>query len=278
MNKRDYFSVRTGKIIPNEIFDLKVLKKLFLLIYVKIENDGYFQKYFGYYCVDHGEITGELGFDLNDVMFINLKKENLSPITTQIENYSEDDLFDVLEFLYDYCSKGIVGYQHHGCGYHYREFNDKEGQQYLREQFNPILKDYSYGFELSTEGEILQLADYGLSYLFDADIPTADTENIINKINDAVLKFRRYKSTINDRQDSIRELVDVLEYLRPKAKDLLETKDEKDLFNIANNYGIRHHNEQQKNKYDVTIWHSWMFYHYLATIHALLRLIKKSGK
>lgn len=280
MNKRDYFSVRTGKIIPNEIIDLKVLKKLFLLIYKKIENDGYFQKHFGYYCVDQGVVAGELGFDLNDVMFIHLKKENLSPIPTQIENYSEDDLFDVLEFLYDYCSKGIDGYyhQHNGCGYHYEEFNDKEGQQYFREQINPILKDYSNGFELSTEGEILQLADSGLSHLFDADVPTADTENIVNKINNAVLKFRRYKSTMDDRQDSIRELVDVLEYLRPKAKDLLESKDEKDLFNIANNYGIRHHNEQQKNKYDVAIWHSWMFYHYLATIHALLRLINKSKK
>jgi hypothetical protein len=278
MNKRDYFSVRTGKIIPNKIIDLKVLKKLFLIIYKKIEVDGYFQKYLGFYCEDQEEVPGELGYDLKDVMFIHLKKENLFPITIEIENYSEDDLFDVLEFLHDYCSKGIDGFyhQHNGCGYHWEKFNDKEGQLYFREQINPILKDYANGFELSTDGEILQLADSGLSHLFDADVPTSDKGNIETKINNSVLKFRRYKSTMDDRQDSIRELVDVLEYLRPKAKEYLESKDESDLFNIANNFGIRHHNEQQKNKYDVAIWHSWMFYHYLATIHALLRIIKKN--
>jgi hypothetical protein len=280
MNKRDYFSVRTGKIIPNKVIDLKVLKKLFIIIYKKIETDGYFQKYFGFYCEDQEEVPGELGHDLDDLMFIHLKKENLFPITHQIENYSEDDLFDVLEFIHDYCSKGIDGFyhQHNGCGYHWEKFNDKEGQLYFREQINPILKDYANGFELSNDGEILQLADSGLSHLFDADVPTSDKENIETKINNAVLKFRRYRTTMDDRQDSIRELVDVLEYLRPKAKEFLESKDESDLFNIANNFGIRHHNDKQKNKYDVAIWHSWMFYHYLATIHALLRIIKKNKK
>lgn len=280
MNKRDYYSVRTGKIKPNEIIDLKILKKLFLIIYRKMEDDGYFQKNFGYYCVDQEEVSGELGFDLDSVLFIHLKKENLYPIHSQIDNYSEDDLFDVLEFLHDYCSKPIDGYyhQHNGCGYHYEEFNDKEGQQHFRAHINPILKDFGKGFEISDEGEILQLADSGLSFLFDADVPTNDSENIESRINKAVLKFRRYKSTMDDRQEAIRELVDVLEYLRPKARKYLEKKDESDLFNIANNFGIRHHNDKQKSKYDKAIWHSWMFYHYLSTIHALLRIIKKEEK
>ena len=277
MNKRDYYTVRTGKIKPNQEIDLKVLKRLFLVIYQKLETDGYFQKYFGYYCVDQGEVEGELGGDLDSIFFIHLKKENLFPIHEKLESYEEDDLFDVIEFLHDHCSKGIDGQYHswNDCGYHYSDFSDKEGKQHYRNQLNLLLKDYSGGFEISEEGEILQLADSGLSNLFEADVPSDDKENITDKIDKAVTKFRRYKCTIGDRQEAIRELVDILEFLRPQAKQLLDKKDESDLFNIANNFGIRHHNEMQKSQYDKAIWHSWMFYHYLSTVHALLRMIKK---
>ena len=51
-------------------------------------------------------------------------------------------------------------------------------------------------------------------------------------------------------------------------------KDENDLFNIANNFGIRHHNDKQKTGYDAALWLSWMFYFYLATIHVVVRKLK----
>jgi hypothetical protein len=64
--------------------------------------------------------------------------------------------------------------------------------------------------------------------------------------------------------------------LREKAKKYLEEEDEKNIFNIANNFGIRHHNPNQKTKYDNSIWFSWIFYYYLATIHALIRVVNKA--
>jgi hypothetical protein len=48
-----------------------------------------------------------------------------------------------------------------------------------------------------------------------------------------------------------------------------------DLFNIANNFGIRHYNEKQKTNYDQEVWLDWIFYYYLATINTIIRLIKK---
>lgn len=280
INKRDYYSVRTGKIEPNQEINLKVLKRAFLVIYNKLEEEGYLQKYFGYKCIDQGYVPGEFGHDHDGIFFIHLKKEGLYPIREKIDDYEENDLFDVIEFLYDCCSKGIDGYYHSfgDCGFHHSDFNDNEGQKDFRELINPLLKDYGDRFELSKDGEILYLADSGLTNLFDADVPTDDIENIRNKVDQAIVKFRRYKSTIDDRQNAIRDLVDVLEFLRPKAKKYLQKKDESDLFNIANNFGIRHHNEKQKTHYDKSIWLSWMFYHYLSTIHALLRLIEKNEK
>ena len=67
-----------------------------------------------------------------------------------------------------------------------------------------------------------------------------------------------------------------IEYLRPKVKALLTSKDEGDLFNIVNNFGVRHPNELQKTSYDA-VWLNWMFYFYLATVHTLLRKIGRDA-
>jgi len=56
-------------------------------------------------------------------------------------------------------------------------------------------------------------------------------------------------------------------------KGIILEKDESDLFNIANNFGLRHHNENQKTNYDGKLWNSWLFYFYLSTIHLILRKI-----
>lgn len=275
MIRRNYYSIRTGKVLPDQD-DFGVLKKMFLIVFKTLNSDGYFQKYFGVDCTD-GYIPGVLGDDVQSVIYINLRKDKLYPIHEYLDFYSEDDFFDMIEFLHDHCSKGLNGSFHdwNGCGYHYEEFNDLEGQRYFRELLNPILREYKTGYEISSDGEILFLSDHGLSNLFKADIPSDDVKNVKGRIDSAVLKFRKIRSTLDDRRESIRELADVLEYLRPTIKGKLDSKDENDLFNIANNFGVRHHNQQQKTNYDKSIWYSWIFYYYLATLHAVLRIKEK---
>jgi hypothetical protein len=277
MKKRTYYSVRAGLTPDDQKIDFETLKKMFLILYKKLVNEGFFQKHFGIDCTD-GFIEGTLGEDVDAAMFVNLRKQNLYPIFEKLPNYTEDDFFDVLEFLHDHCSKGIKGYYHNwsNCGYHYQEFIDSEGQQYFRELINSLLADYKDGYEISEGGEILILSENGLSNLIKADIPTTETDNITNKINSAILRFRKYKSTLDDRKEAIRELADVLEFLRPEIKKHLNTKDENDIFNIANNFAIRHHNANQKTEYDKAIWYSWIFYFYLATLHAILRMTNKA--
>jgi hypothetical protein len=139
MIKRNYYSVRTGKIIPDMAINLEVLKRLFLIAYNKLNKDGYFQKYWGIDCQD-GFMEGELGDDIPAMIFVNLRKDNLFPIHEKLPNYSEDDLFDMIEFLHDHSSKGLTGYYHqwNNCGYHYDEFNDQDGQRHFRELINTI--------------------------------------------------------------------------------------------------------------------------------------------
>jgi hypothetical protein len=56
------------------------------------------------------------------------------------------------------------------------------------------------------------------------------------------------------------------------VKEQLLSQDESALFNIANNYAIRHHKAEQKDDYD-DVWLRWLFYFYLSTVHLVLGLV-----
>lgn len=278
MITRRYYSTRTGKNPEAVQFDLPIMLRLFKDLYKSFDVKYYFQEAFGYNCVDTGDVPGTLGSDIEAQLFRKLRKPNLWPISEICNDYSEDDVFDVIEFLHDHVSKPIEGYYHDysGCGWHYQTFNIELGRQEWKNEINDILLDYKSGYELSGNGEILALPEKGLENLFEANLPIYDPENVEHRVNTAILKFRRYRSSFEDRKDAIRDLADVLEFLRSKLKPVITKSDENDLFNIANNFGIRHHNDSQKIDYDKAIWYSWMFYYYLATIHASVRLIKRN--
>lgn len=275
MNRR-YYSVRTGKNPMGANIELPMMRVLFYSVYRGLADSGHFQEHFGYDCVDEGEVPGKLGPDVGAVLLFKLRKENVWPFPEKFEGLSEEDLFDLIEFLYDHCSQPDDGRYHSfsQCGWHYQTFKPHEGRAEFRKRVNELLASYGPGYELNEDGEILENAGPGMEPLLDASLPIRDS-NIQSRVASAVSKFRRYRSTPEERRDAVRDLADALEYLRPQLRQVLNRQDEADLFNIANNFGIRHHNPAQKTNYDQSIWLSWIFYFYLATIHAAVRLLDR---
>ncbi len=278
---RKYFSLRTGKQSNSLLFE--ALRKLILNIYEDFVGKGYFSEYFGYDCVDVGHIPGKVGTNLKNYALRKLRKDIWPLDNLQINTYSEEDLFDIIEFLFDHISKPLQDNeaQYHSwgdCGWHYKNFDQSVGRKEYILEINQFLNDYSVGYEINSKGEILNLGDPYLKHLLYVPLPSYDPQNIEAKISFASDKFRRYGSSLNERAEAVRILADCLEFLRPKIKKIITNADESDLFNIANNFGIRHHNSKQKTSYDKNIWLSWMFYLYLATLHACLLLIKKQPK
>ena len=269
-----YFSQRTGVNPNSNGLPLADIIGLFVRVYEQFCKDGYFAEAFGFYCVDQDYIPGKTG-DIELEILLTIRKRNLWPISSYAPYYSEDDFFDVIEFLYQHVSRPIDGTMHsyNGCGMHWKTFNKANGCSAFREKINTILQHYEHRFELSENGEILHRPDAGFEPIFDADVPSKDA-NVVDRINTATLEFRRHGSSLNNRRHAVSDLASVLEYLKPKFQTLLTTKDESDLFNIANNFGIRHNNDKQKTSYDAAIWLSWMFYFYLSTIHVVLRKIE----
>ena len=274
MDEHTFYSIRTGLNQNKDGLSLQDLKDLFQRVYSNLSGAGYFDESFGYSCVDADHVPGKVT-DIELEIFLKIRKKTLWPIHKYIEHYTEDDLFDIIEFLYMHVSKPIDG-TYHGycnCGMHWETFNKAEGQKEFRTKMNDVLGMYIGRFELNDKGEILSKSEVGFEKIFEADIPSRN-KSITDRINSSIVQYRRHGSTLDDRRQAVRDLADVFEYLRPKVKSILKKEDEKDLFNIANNFGIRHHNEKQKNNYDTALWLSWMFYYYLATIHVVLRKIE----
>jgi hypothetical protein len=127
--------------------------------------------------------------------------------------------------------------------------------------------------ELHASGEIVAATPDAFRPLLAAGLPPGTEEDeVANRIGTAVKNYRDRHASLDDRRKAVRGLADVLEYLRPTLKAEMLAGDEQDLFNIANNFAIRHNNRQQRGDYDDATWLNWMFYVYLATAHALLRI------
>ena len=191
------------------------------------------------------------------------------------KDITEDHLFDVIEFLFDHVSKPGA-WTDPG----YDSYDQAAGKEAFRWAANSILADLGEGFELGEDGQIRANVTGGLEHIVGAQIVPFDEVNVDSKVRLAIDKWRKRHPTLQDKKESIRLLADVFEWLK-KAKHLekvLASRDESDLFNIANNFAIRHHQPTQKGNYDQSIWYNWIFHFYLATYHATIRLLLKQQK
>ena len=133
---------------------------------------------------------------------------------------------------------------------------------------------------MTEHGIVLAMGTDGLQHILDAEIIPYEEASVDSKVRNAITKWRNRHLSLSEKREAIRELADVFEWLK-KTKHLdtvLDGKDESAIFDLANNFGIRHHNPKQKTNYDRAIWYSWIFHFYLATYHAAIRLLIKKEK
>ena len=137
MNEHTFYSIRTGKNQNTDGFSIDELKDLFLRVFNQLRTDGYFDESFGFYCVDNDFIEGKVR-DVELEILLKIRKKEIWPIESRINLYTEDDLFDIIEFLNIHVSKPIDGSYHdwNNCGMHWETFNKAEGQAEFRKKIN----------------------------------------------------------------------------------------------------------------------------------------------
>ena len=293
-----YYSQRTGR-GPLSNPDVEDLGRALTRAVSEMSRREYLQEWYGFQCVDAGHIDGRAAMSLVDHIEAETGWRHAWPLPDpllDVEDYivpqsyfyqelrrAEDKIFDLIEYFHAHVSEGVEDAEHsffhefNRCGWHYGGFDAKPAQELFRKRMNRILANYQDGFRLNESGQIEHTADDGIDQLIDAALPTSDPD-IAKRVTGAIALYRNRGRTGEDLRLAVRELFDVLEKLRPVVKAEMPRGDEGDLFNIANNFTIRHLNERQKGNYDSSLWHSWMFYINLSTIHLIIRLAARQAR
>ena len=115
-----YYSQRKGSNPNQKGLPLADLIDLFGRVFSEMREDGYFHEAFGFMCVDAGHIDGRVR-DIELEMLLSVRKKGLWPVHEAGARYSEEDFFDVIEFLFQHVSKPIDGTYHswNECGTHW---------------------------------------------------------------------------------------------------------------------------------------------------------------
>jgi hypothetical protein len=257
---------------PVATLDSEGARRIFGALVSEFETQGFFQEFFGYECVDSGFVPGRLGEDVQGALLIETGRSNVWPVREHVDSWDDDTLFDMVEFLYRSVSVGIKEtarfHAYSGCGWHYAHFDQSEGKAAFKQKVNRVLARYGDSLELTTEGRVERRLPEQIAELESAPIGAEPADEIY--VAEAI---RKYRSRIGlDRRDAVRNLAEVLERLRPLAKEHLFSRDEAALFHIANQFWIRHNDSTQRRNYNHDAWWDWLFHLYLSSIRLIQRL------
>ena len=263
VENRNYYTFRRGAPKPSEGLD--ALRRIIASEYRRLGIDGLFQWHLGKHCVDDGYIPGvSTGTDPSAYVEWTLGP-NLWPFEDSIPRLDEEWLFTVIEFLHDHAAAPTSSRYHSWgeCGIHVYSADEELGRVTFQDGVNRYLARYNGGFVLQDNGEIWRSLPSGL-----ADIQPSQTgeSSIDERVQHAIATFRHRSATVDQKRDAVKNLADILENLREDGRIGVPNKEEARLFEIANQYGIRHFNSTQKTDYDPDVWLDWIFFSFLNAI------------
>jgi hypothetical protein len=247
-----------------------------------IAASGWLEEAFGYDCPDQGgAVAGTEGSNLK--LFLKLKLDfDPLPFRSAVPTLDADQLFDLIEVIYPLISKPDAGTGtfHRWCGHtHNREFSAQPAQSELRAKLNPIMSRLATPLQLLEDGFIVELPSEALGALISEALPPGASERDVSEpVANAERRYLQARGDASDRKAAIVELAGVLEHLRPQLHTHMLNADENALFNIANNFAIRHRNRAQQKNYDEDTWLPWIFHMYLATVHAVAHAIARQAQ
>ncbi|WP_326943205.1 hypothetical protein OG439_24455 [Amycolatopsis sp. NBC_01307] len=274
--RRPYWSQRRRAAVPSRL-DISAVAREFVRTVDSFRVNGYLDQAFPAVCVDdHDEVYVDAGDVLQQMLGIpNLRWPLQATRLVEVE----DALFDVIEALHDLVARprSRSFHSYGGCGWHYSQFAIEPARVLYRWRVNQLLDRSDLGLTLSDDGEdigrLVAVTDDARADLV-TRLANQPPGRASDRVRHGIALFRARGSTEHDKRSAILVLAGIIEERRQLLKDNLVRKDEGALFDIANNFALRHQDLKQQGDYDPAFL-DWIFWWYLATIELSDQLLAR---
>ncbi|WP_460793624.1 hypothetical protein [Nocardioides pacificus] len=274
VHRRPYRSQRSQPSSTSVSISLPAAVARFAGIVVDLDERGYFERAFQKDCVDDPRTI-----DPSVLIEEEIGVADLWPIPTDRLANDFDLFMDLIEVFGEFVAvpQNRSPHSYGRCGWHHRDFNVQMGRDIYLWTMNRLLDRTSLELRLATSGEdrgrLVEAHGDARDDLVGATIEGA-VDDMRSPIEHAISLFRRRGATTEDKRSACTTLAGVLEFRRSMLKEELFRRDEGALFQIANEFDVRHRSESQKGDYD-PIFLDWIFWWYLGTIELTDRMVSR---
>jgi hypothetical protein len=251
----------------------------FVRLIEEFEANGYFVLAFGQKCVNEDDPPPNASAVLEN----RLGADDIFgwPLEPNRAGWKLDDFCDLVEVLHDLVARPASRLDHHysSCGWHYSNFAAGPGRRLYRWRINRLLDASALGLRLAESGEdqgrLVRVEPTGLDDLPEKALQAA-TQETVDRVQHAIALFRSRNATVEERRSAVIALAGLLEERRDLLKVELLTKDETALFQIANQFAVRHQRADQRSDYD-SAYLDWLFWWYLGTVQLTDQLLARQA-
>jgi hypothetical protein len=158
-----------------------------------------------------------------------------------------------------------------------QHFATRPARRLYRWRVNRLLADSDLGLRLAEDGEdlgrLVRVEPTGLEDLPERAVQGAGPETV-DRVQHAIALFRARAATLEERRSAVITLAGILEERRSLLKVELLSKDETALFQIANQFAVRHQRADQRGDYEPAFL-DWLFWWYLDTVQLTNQLLAR---
>jgi hypothetical protein len=273
---RPYWSARAAARGRRPQMEFDDVTRRFILVVEEFEANGYLAQVFGQKCVKDRDSP-----PLPDRAMILEERAGYPvahwPLGETQPGWELDAFCDLVEVFHDLVARPTTRSWHSvgKCGWHYGAFATRPARRLYRWRINRLLGASALGLRLAESGEdlgrLVRIEPSGLEDLPERAVQAAAPETV-HRVQHAIALFRARAATLEERRSAVIALAGILEERRDLLKAELLTKDETALFQIANQFAVRHQRADQRGDYDPAFL-DWLFWWYLDTVQLTDQLL-----